>query len=524
MKLRHFFSLFCLTLTTLALPQMSCSGGTDTFPGLPGPNPDQSASLKADQPDWYQDGVFYHVWLKAFADSNRDGIGDLNGVTAKLDYLAQDLGVTGLWLSPHYKTASSLPNLHGYDVLDHYKVDPRFGTNDDLKNLLKEAHRRGLSVIFDFVPDFVSSKHKWFQDALGNRDGKRDWFLFRPDKPVAGWTGNDKRSDWYITRDKQYFYSAFWDQMPALNYRNPAVRSEMGKVVRYWLDFGFDGVRVDAIRYLYINEKGAGLYSDQVDQPETLAFVRALRTDLLDPYTKLGYPKFMVAENWTSDQKSLRAYLGTPEAPAFQLTFDFNSPSYLPRKVEDPTSIALDEWWEEFSNQLPVGGLATFLSNHDNVASRPASRLNGNTALQRSTAALQLTGPGVPFLYYGNEIGQKGLSGNDIDLRGDFDWQALAAQKAEPNSVFSVWKDLVALRKTWPALTRGTVTIIPSEEPTLFAFTRQTTGQKLLVIHNLSEDRAQEPTALVAQFPGAKRVYGPPVPLPPNSLGLWELP
>jgi len=509
-----------LSLLIFLLPGVSCQ--TQSFPGLGAPVPDGTTSLISQDQEWFKDSVFYHVWIKAFADSNGDGIGDIPGLTGKLDYLSQDLGITALWLSPHMTNASTLPNLHGYDVTDHYSVDPRFGTNDQMKTFLQEAHKRGIRVIFDLVPNHVSDKHPWFQEALADQNGKRSWFKFRDSRPATGWTGFDRTSDWHRGTGGSYYYGIFWKGMPDLNYRNPEVRKEIAQVARFWLDMGFDGLRIDAVRYLFENEESSGAKDDTTDLPETISFFQDFRKQVIDPYTSLHYPKMMVAENWTDNKAGLKSYLGTLENPSFQMTFDFPSVRMITQKAEDPTNYDLDDWWQDFSTKLTVGWMGTFLSNHDNVISRPATRYEGDKNLQRSAAALQLTGPGTPFIYYGNEIGMEGEAGNDINLRTDFEWDRLEQEQKDRESLFHSYSALISLRKSQPALSRGDFSIVPTAEEALFAFTRQWKNQTLLVIHNLSQD-AVSPDSILQAKAIQKQIFGKPGFLPSKDVGVWLL-
>src|SRR5947207_4015353 len=195
------------------------------FAGLPPIHPDRVLSRKTETQDWYKDAVVYHLWVAAFRDSDNDGLGDLKGVIQGLDTL-KDLGVTCLWLSPFCKSSSNVRNLHGYDVIDHYTVDPRLGTNDDAKTLIREAHTRGIRLIFDFVPNHLSSRHPWFIESRDRKSPKRDWFVWRDARPAKGWTGFGKASVWHSSSGA-FYYGIFSGGMPDLNHRNKEVRLEL---------------------------------------------------------------------------------------------------------------------------------------------------------------------------------------------------------------------------------------------------------------------------------------------------------
>jgi alpha-glucosidase len=309
---------------TIAIGLTTAPVGADSpnlFDGLPAIHAEGELCLKTKSHDWYKDAVVYHLWVPAFRDSNKDGVGDLHGIIQGLDTL-KDLGVTCIWLSPFFKSSSGTRNLHGYDVVDHYTVDSRLGSNDDAKALAREAHARGIRLIFDFVPNHVSSRHPWFLESRDPKSPKRDWFVWRDMRPAKGWTGFGKASVWHASGGA-YYYGIFSGGMPDINHRNKEVRLELAKAARYWLDLGFDGLRVDAVRYLYENLAGNGAKSDQEDSPETFAWFESFRRDVLDAYESAGYAKFMVAENWTNDRRSLLKYMGDGERLSFHMTLNF---------------------------------------------------------------------------------------------------------------------------------------------------------------------------------------------------------
>lgn len=417
--------------------------------------PDPALSLKAGETDWHKDAVVYHLWVASFRDSNNDNVGDLPGVTASLDTL-KDLGVTCLWLSPFFKSSSTPRNLHGYDVIDHYAVDPRLGTNDDAKTLIREAHARNIRLIFDFVPNHLSSRHPWFVESHDRNSPKRDWFVWRDTRPEKGWTGFDNRMDWHPA-DGAYYYAIFFSGMPDVNHRNAEARSELAKAARFWLDLGFDGLRTDAVKYMYENLEGEGVKSDWEDRPETLAWFESFRREVLDPYAAEGYAKFMVAENWTNDRASLAKYVGTPERPAFHMTLNF---PLLPAFTKLDPAVARDLWtWDA---QFPSHAwLGTFVSNHDLAADRPGSLFKDRPEKLRAQTAWSLLGPGTPFIYYGNEIAQpQGPERGDIKHRKPLDWNTVEAQRADASSVWRWHQQLIRLRQSHPSIQRGKATFL----------------------------------------------------------------
>ncbi len=466
--------------------------------GLVGPaSPDPASSLKAAEADWYKDANFYHLWVASFADSDGNGLGDINGITSKLDYL-KDLGVTAIWLSPFFKNASGLGNLHGYDATDMDMVDPRLGTNDDLKAMLGAAHSRGMRVIFDFVPNHVSNQHPWFLDSKAGRNDKRDWFIWSKEIPSSGWKNwgggsSFRRGGTDSNGDSQYYYAIFWDGMPDLNYRNPEVRKAMAAVVRKWLDFGFDGTRIDAVRYLVESADGmrngvSGIYDS------TYEFFQELREDVLDPYTALGYSKFMVCENWGKDNGSFRAFMEKDGRKGFHMSLDFDFGMGVYDAVNRGTaafssSKGLDAYLSKTVNTLHADNLwtGTFLNNHDNYQSRPASAFGGDGAKIALATALQFTTPGMPIWYYGNELDMEGVNrGQDTQFRSKLDWTKLDALKANPTSTFSTSREFMKLRLARPSLRRGSYQSLDVGDEPAAAFIRALDKESSLVVLNLS--------------------------------------
>ena len=316
---------------TLLLGGLGCAGGgskgtsypTDTTTIQPG---HQLASPAR----WYDDAVIYQVWVRAFADGKYDdGIGDLPGILGKLDYL-QSLGVDTLWLSPIFECAYKGADMHGYDTTDYLAVNDLFGQKADLAALIDAIHGRGMRVLFDFVPNHTSSSHPWFTGA-----NAQTWYCWQPTLPggwILPWGGGTSASVWLPLGPGYYYYSAFGSGMADLNYYNPDVCTAMQGVEAYWLDRGFDGMRVDAARYLC--EEGPGL---EADQPDTHARLQAFRA-VLDGYAAPGnahpHPsadpaqvstKIMIAEAWTPDATGVGPYYGNG-SNEFNLCLDFSAP------------------------------------------------------------------------------------------------------------------------------------------------------------------------------------------------------
>ena len=475
------------------------------FAGLKSPAPDRVQSLSTDVEDWYKDAVVYHLWVSAFRDSDGDGIGDLRGIIESLDTL-HELGVTTLWLSPFFESASTLRNLHGYDVTDHYRVDPRLGTNADADELVREAHAKGLRLIFDFVPNHLSTRHPWFVESRQPQSPKRDWFLWRGERPPGDWTGLDRRNDWH-SLDGDYYYGIFWSGMPDVNHRNPQVRLELARAARHWLDRGFDGMRMDAVRYLYEDLDGDGTKADQEDQPESVAWFEAWRREVVDPYADQGYAKFMVAENWTGDREALLAYLHHDGRPVFQMTLNF---PLLPALTGLDAPLVRESW--EWDATLPsTAWLGNFASNHDLAADRPGTLFAEEPAKLRAQAAWLLLAPGTPFLYYGNEIGQpQGPQRGDTRHRQPLDWDQVHRQRDDPDSIWRWHQRLIRLRHQHASLRRGKARFLETnlDTPDVVAVWREADTDATLTILSGSADAVPE---LVVTLPaGVERQTAKP--------------
>jgi Glycosidases len=475
--------------------------------------------------DWYKDAAFYHLWVKSFSDYDGDGCGDFRGVTAKLDYIKNDLGCDAIWLSPIFdcagKGSSEKYNMHGYDTVDFYNVNDYFGNEEQVETLLAEAHKRGMKVIFDYVPNLTSNQCPWFVNSSKMEDGKKDWYLWNDER--LAWNPMGNTNTWYKNIDRQaYYYSAYNASMPDLNFRNYEVREEMKNVVRYWLNKGFDGLRIDSARYIVENPGSGG----QKDQKETHEFFQELRRDVLEPYAALGSPKFMICESWINgDRNALARYFGTAESPEFQMAFDFDFTGQVSvaAKFRNPGLFDSIVKWSALEASGNPGHIAYFLSNHDNAASRPGSSY---TDLQLKLAtAMELLQPGTPFVYYANEIGQKnasGYTGEDIRLRYPLDWSVVDGQKAQGDSILNLHRALLEARRQNPAIRRGSashltaVEAVPASLPAgvslpsandVQATALSLGGKTVLCVYNLSS-RDLGPVSVSLDAPLTAKVAG----------------
>jgi maltose alpha-D-glucosyltransferase/alpha-amylase len=491
----------------------------------------------ADDPLWYKDAIIYEVSVKSFYDSNGDGIGDFRGLTEKLGYL-QDLGVTTVWILPTYP--SPLKD-DGYDIADYYSIHPDYGTMEDFQTFLDEAHRAGLRVLTEMVMNHTSDQHPWFQQARSSPTSPyRDYYV---------WSDTDQkyldariifidteRSNWtWDPVGKQYFWHRFFSHQPDLNFDNEAVQREMLDAVSFWLDKGVDAIRADAIPYLIERE---GTICENL--PETHQFLKRLRA-----HVDRHYPNRMMlaeANQWPPD---VRPYFG--DGDEFHMAFHF---PIMPRifmalRREDRTPIV--EILNQTPDIPDTCQWAIFLRNHDELtlemvtdaerdymyysyASDPRMRLN--LGIRRRLAPLMDNGrrqiellnslllslPGTPVIYYGDEIGmgdniylgdrngvrtpmQWSLDRNAGFSRADaarlyspvivdppYGYQSVnvEAQQRVPTSLLNWMKRLIAIRKRYPAMGRGTIQWLHPANTRVLAYIREHQGQKLLIVNNLS--------------------------------------
>jgi alpha-amylase len=452
-----------------------------------------SNQLEGLEEDWYKDSSFYHIWVKAFNDYDGDGIGDFRGITEKLDYIKNDLGCDAIWLSPIFdcsgKGGAVNYNMHGYDTVDYYEVNDYFGNEEHLMTLIEEAHKRDMKLIFDFVPNHTSNAHPWFILSGKREGGKDDWYLWSEER--LSWSPMGSSSTWFSNIDRhQYYYGAFNAGMPDLNFRNYEVREEMKNVVRYWLNKGFDGVRIDAVRYLV---EDSGAVSGLVDTKATHEFFEELRREVIDPYAELGHPKFMVCEAWiTGNRNWLNRYYGTEKDPEFNMVFDFDFTGKLQTSIKFKNTAFFDYIAREFTSAKNPVHYGTFLSNHDNVANRPATSFKNESELRLATAVSLLL-PSTPFIYYANEIGQEdqpNLQGQDIRLRYPLKWENVEAQIKDSKSLLALHRDLNLLRQNHSALTRGALepcSVKGGDE--VLAYTLSYEGERILCLFNFSSEK-----------------------------------
>ncbi len=512
----------------------------------PAPSPTEGEPYDS----WANGAVFYEVFVRSFKDSNGDGKGDLPGLLAKLDYLndgnpatESDLGVDALWLMPIFVS----PSYHGYDTTDYENINPDYGTNEDYKRLADEAHRRGMKIIVDLVLNHSSNKHPWFLDSASSPSSpKRDWYVWSPTNPGWGQPWNASGQTWH-EHGGSFYYGVFWSGMPDLNYRNAEVRAEAKRVARLWLDRGVDGFRLDATRHLI--ETGPGP-TGQNDTAESHAFLKEFAS-----FVRESHPQaVLVGENWTETPIIARYYGDTTAVPGgdeLPLNFDFPLAGRIIAAARQGEAKLLASKIDEMQKTYPAGATwVPFLTNHD--MQRVATNLGNDQGKLRIAAAMLLTLPGTPFLYYGEEIGMQNGPGNEDEWKrtpmpwdgsknGGFTtgkpWRAfapghqtanVAAQSKDPASLLSHYRRLIKVRHASKALQLGRLELLVSEGPVL-AYRLTHGDERVLVVHNLGA--AAQTATLPAvgtvgdalHAPEGVVLTGDRVTLPGHASGMWRL-
>ncbi|VTU30467.1 Oligo-1,6-glucosidase [Variovorax sp. PBS-H4] len=497
--------------------------------------------------DWWRHGIFYQVYPRSFQDSNGDGIGDLDGIRARLDHLVA-LGVDALWISPIFP--SPMVDF-GYDIADHCDIDPRFGTLAGFDALVGEVHARGLKLIIDFVPCHTSDRHPWFMQSRSARDDpRRDWYLWRDPAPDGGppnnWVSNFGGAAWTLDpATGQYYSHSFLKEQPDLNWRNPEVRAAMYEVLRFWLRRGVDGFRVDVLSDLVKdaqfrdNPPNPAFVEGQhpvlrwipqhnTDQPEMREIVAEIRR-VVDAFSSAASARVLVGELYLPLPR-LVAYYGLGDdgvLQGVQLPFNF--------QLIGATWQARDigQLVRDYEAALPAGAAPNWvLGNHDKP--RIASRVGPQMA--RLAAMLLLTLRGTPTLYYGDEIGMTdvaippeevqdpseksapGLGQGRDPVRTPMQWSSalhagfttgtpwlrladdwarrnVESQTADAGSMLTLYRRLIALRRARPALNRGRYESLESED--VLAYARTFEGQRVVVLLNFGATAAALPAGMV---------------------------
>lgn len=479
---------------------------------------------RAEEGPWWEGAVFYEIYLRSFMDTNGDGVGDLNGITAKLDYLTE-LGIDAIWITPFYPS----PQVDfGYDVSDYEGVDPLFGTLADFDRLLAEAHSRKIRVVTDLVLNQTSDQHPFFVESRSSRkSAKRDWYVWRNGTrsgPPNNWHSGLGPSAWTLDeRTGQYYYHSLSPQQPDLNWRNPAVEAAMFKAARFWLERGVDGFRLDAVNWLFedkglrdnpvlatLREGSATEHEQELthnrDQPETHAVLRRLRA-LCDGY---GKDRLLIGEARAPTLERLAQYYG-PKDDELQLPFN-PFLSGVP-KLDASAFRAEVAKAEAALGRRPT---AYLLSNHD--LKRAYDRYGdgkNDDRIATLLATMLLTLRGTPFVYYGEEIGMATAEPGSLDAvrdrlgeRTPMQWDGTpgagfttgnawlplppaaatrnrAALAADAESILNFYRRAIQLRRKSPALLEGDYAPL-GDDPDVFAYRRRSADQTMLIVLNMS--------------------------------------
>ncbi|MEH7305260.1 glycoside hydrolase family 13 protein [Neobacillus drentensis] len=487
---------------------------------------------------WWKQSTFYEIYMPSFKDGNGDGIGDFAGITSKLDYL-KELGIDGLWLTPFYPS----PKVdNGYDISDYYGIDADYGTMADFETFIHEAHQRGIRVIADLVLNHTSSEHQWFQESKSSKDHpKRDWYIWR-DEP-NNWESFFGGTAWeYDAETHQYYYHAFAKEQVDLNWANPEVKQAMFDVMKFWLEKGVDGFRLDVINFLKVNdsfqdnpydlEKKEQIHLYDKDQEGIIAIIEEI-AEFVHQYPD----KFLVGEVGSEELDILKQYSGLNK---LDVVFNFNigSMGEFDRDRLFQHFVETEKTYD--SAQIPT----LFFSSHD--MSRHISRFGGDEDRAKLVATLMLTAKGVPFIYFGDEIGMRDWITDDLskmkDVQGIMGYQlALQAGKSpeeslvvaneksrdksrtpmqwnahanvgfsegkpwitvpenaykvtvedqinDPDSMLSFYKKLLKLRKEHSSLQFGNYEFLRNEDGMIY-FVRTDSVEKILVVLNFTDQQ-----------------------------------
>ncbi len=498
--------------------------------------------------------VVYQIYPRSFQDSNGDGVGDIPGIVSRLDYL-KDLGVTAVWLSPFYPSPMAD---FGYDIADYCNVDPQFGTLSDFKGLLQEAHVRSIRIMVDLVPNHTSDEHAWFVQSRSSRDNpKADWYIWKdakstlPDgtpQPPNNWldvlTG-ESAWQWDQTR-RQFYLHSFHAKQPDLNWQNPNVRSAICDVMRFWLDLGVDGFRVDAVYWMAKNPeftddpavhpiyvKGPATnyhtlrHDNSMGWPDVYTYLSEMAAVLKEP-AYLERPRFMVTEAYPEGKSSLEAYMAFYQGvdPAVAAPFNFDG-MVLPWQART-WRISLASFHAALATCGPQATACYAFGNHDQH--RLASRWPEVAA--RGIAVMQYTLPGMTFVYYGEEIGMHNVdiptdrlqdpatiggategggrdpertpmqwsdepnagfsTANDtwLPLAEDYRTNNVVGQTNNPHSFLALYKKLIRMRQDCDVLRYGDFEVLPMATPHALGYVRSYNGKRRVTLINFSPEPA----------------------------------
>lgn len=518
-----------------------------------------SASTLMAQAPWWQQTTIYQIYPRSFQDSDGDGIGDVNGIISRLDYL-QKLGIETVWVSPFYESPQKD---FGYDISDYRTIDLDYGSSEEVDSLIEEVHKRNMKIVFDMVLNHTSNEHDWFVESSKSKDNpKNDWYIWRDGKGKKkapnNWVNVINQDAWtYVPERDQWVYSAFLDFQPDLNWRNPAVRAEMYSIVKYWLNKGVDGFRLDIFNCLMEDAAGTdnprtlnpvpsrdGIRAGgqrkkyNINHPDNYVIARELRS-VIDSFS--NPQRFVVGEVFGGTE-TIKPYLGK-DHNGLNLAFDFDLIFY------DFKAEFFRNKIKQYEEEFPAPYMPTLvLGNHDNF--RSISRVENDLQKAKLLAAFQLTARGVPVIYYGEEVGminsiipksealdpisdmfigvptflRKRLPvplNRDV-CRSPMQWEDEAHGAFCPNgtapwvrmaeevdlrnvkyqdqdvySLFSIYSKLFTIRRTEEALQQGSIRLWepPVVPPNVLAYYRSFEGETLFIALNFSRKKQSIPWA-----------------------------
>jgi alpha-glucosidase len=507
--------------------------------------------VDAEGHQWWQHAVFYELYPRSFADSNGDGVGDLNGIASKMPYL-HDLGVDAIWITPCFPS----PQVDfGYDVSDYNNIDPMYGTLANFDTMVEKGRQEKVKVILDFVVNHTSDQHPWFIDSESSRtSAKRDWYIWRdgkgPGQPPNNWISIFGGPAWkFDPKTGQWYYHIFYPQQPDLNWRNPAVEDAMFDVTRFWYKRGVAGFRLDAVDTLFerpdLKDNPVIEGKNQFGDPNTDEIYNRRLPQVHDVLRGLRrvaneYNAVLIGETWTNNIDELKQYYGGHN-DELQMPMDF--------MFMTVDKLSPSEFRHQIAEVESSGGWPTYvMSNHDRVRSynRYGDGKN-NDAIAKLIAALYLTVRGTPIMYYGEEIGmenndpkrkedvkdpigilgwpvEKGRDGERTPMQwsdapnagfttgtpwlpvpASYKTHNVASELQDPNSILNFYRHVLGFRHTNPALLDGAYVALNQDDAKVLSYLRVYKDKAVLVVLNMS-DSAQEPAFdLSAQgFAGAK--------------------
>jgi len=439
---------------------------------------------------WWNEVVFYEIFVRSFYDSDGDGIGDIQGIIEKLDYLNDgdpstdsDLGISGIWLMP----INESPSYHGYDVTDYRSINEDYGSIDDFLELMSLCNARGIKVIVDYVMNHSSSDNPWFLASASGDPDYEDWYLWRSNDPgyTQPWGGTGHV--WHPHSNGNYYYGVFWSGMPDLNYTNAEVKNEMFDIAGFWLeDMQVDGFRCDAVKYIIEDDSNldntSGTYSFW---EEFNTFYKGIKPDAMT-----------VGEAWDATDIVLNYIDGK-----FDFCFEFDLASAIINGINSNSPSYIINKMAEIKNVYPFHQYGVFLTNHDQ--NRIFDQLAYSIEKCKVAASVYLTLPGIPYLYYGEEVGMSGIK-PDPDIRRPMQWSSdsnagftsgnpwhdinsnyasynVEDQQNDDNSLWSLYRDLIKIRQENEALTKGTYQAISSSDGQIYPHIRQY-GEEIIVV------------------------------------------